>query len=140
MTPESFRASKNNGRTQHGKFITLLSTGPALISPFLLIANVTVTELFFRSSQAVRGEQVYAVGQWSTMVGAGLVAIGASIDRWFQKGEEQEQSGDTEQQYVQVAGKVHEVPPAAYPPQQTHAPYNYAYEVPLTTSYNGQGY
>jgi hypothetical protein len=56
---------------------------PVGLSPLLLVGNIVVAEMFFRSSEIVKGEPVYAIGQWSVVAAAGLVAIGTAIDRWF---------------------------------------------------------
>jgi hypothetical protein len=68
--------------------ITGLLVLPVLLSPLLMVGNIVIAEMYFRSSDAVRGEPVFAVGQWSVVAGAGLVAIGTGIDRWFVKRDE----------------------------------------------------
>lgn len=68
--------------------ITGLLMLPVALSPFYMIGNIVIAEMFFRSSDAVKGEPVFAVGQWSVVAGAGLVAIGTGIDRWFDKRDE----------------------------------------------------
>lgn len=72
-------------RNVHVGGITGLLMLPVAVSPLLMVGNIVIAEMYFRSSDAVKGEPVFAVGQWSVMAGAGLVAIGTGIDRWFEK-------------------------------------------------------
>ena len=56
---------------------------PVIFSPLLMVGNIVIAELFFRSSDFAKGESMSAIGQWSVVAGAGLVAVGTGIDRWF---------------------------------------------------------
>jgi hypothetical protein len=59
----------------------------ALISPLMFITAIGSAEVFFGLSGVPSSETPNLVGQWSVMLGAGLIIIGVSVDKWFDRKE-----------------------------------------------------
>jgi hypothetical protein len=54
----------------------------AFFPPLMFIINISNTESFFKTSHIPISEEPNLVGQWSAVMGAGLVVVAAAINKW----------------------------------------------------------
>jgi hypothetical protein len=70
------------GARLSGNFMSWIWLSAMIFSPLMFIINISSTESFFKASGIPISEEPNLVGQWSTVMGAGLVVVAAAINKW----------------------------------------------------------
>jgi hypothetical protein len=65
-----------------GNCMSWIYMSAAVFSPLMFIINISSIESFFKASGIPISEGPSLVGQWSTVMGAGLVIVAAAINKW----------------------------------------------------------
>lgn len=65
-----------------GGCLSWIYLSAAFFSPLMFIINISSVEAFFKTGGVPISEQPNLVGQWSTVMGAGLVIVAAAINKW----------------------------------------------------------
>ena len=65
-----------------GSCMSWIYMSAAFFSPLMFLINISSIESFFKAGGIPISEEPNLVGQWSTVMGAGLVIVAAAINKW----------------------------------------------------------
>jgi len=79
----------------------------AFFSPLMFLINISSTESFFKASHVPISEEPNLVGQWSTVMGAGLVVIAAAINKWTEHREKKREGENGTEEGQETVESIH---------------------------------
>jgi hypothetical protein len=90
FSPRAKTGGQRAGPPQNSSCMFWIYMSATFFSPFMFLLNISSIEAFFRSSKIPISEQPNLVGQWSVVMGAGLVIVAAAINKWVEHKESKE--------------------------------------------------
>jgi len=95
------------GARTRGSCMSWMYLSAAFFSPLMFIINISSTESFFKATGIPISEQPNLVGQWSVVMGAGLVIVAAAINKWVDHRQEKKDGGSATVEGQEAVESIH---------------------------------